>query len=96
MFMLNSNNPTKVAHLQKLANQLMLNVLSKDVLQNFLKFTEKHLCRNLSFNKVIGWKTETVRSSHWRCSVKKEVLNNFGNFTGKPLYWSLFLIKLQL
>ena len=28
--------------------------LSKDDLQNFVKFTEKHLCRNLLFNKVAG------------------------------------------
>ena len=26
---------------------------------------------------------------------KKDVLKNFSNFTGKQLYWSLFLIKLQ-
>ena len=35
------------------------------------------------------------RSSHKRCSVKIGVLKNFSNFTGKHLYWSLFLIKLQ-
>ena len=34
-------------------------------------------------------------SSHRRCSVKKGVLKNFANFTGKHLFWSLFLIKLQ-
>ena len=31
-------------------------------------------------------------SSHRRCSVKKGVLKNSGNFTGKHLRWSLFLI----
>ena len=31
------------------------------------------------------------RSSHWRCSVRKGVLKNFANFTGKELCWSLFL-----
>ena len=30
-----------------------------------------------------------------RGSVKKGVLKNFANFTGKHLWWSLFLIKLQ-
>ena len=30
------------------------------------------------------------RSSHQRCSVKKCVLKNFANFTGKHLYWSFF------
>ena len=29
------------------------------------------------------------------CSVKKVVLKNFTNFTGKHLYWSLVLIELQ-
>ena len=35
------------------------------------------------------------RSSHWRCSVKKGVLKNLANFTGKHLCWSLFLTTLQ-
>ena len=54
-------------------------VLSIDVLKNFAKFTEKHLYRSLFFNKVAGWKSEIVRSSGWRCSVKKRVL--------KKLHW---------
>ena len=49
-------------------------VLSKDVLKSFAIFTEKHLCPILFFNKVSGWKPETVRSSDWRCSVKKVFL----------------------
>ena len=49
-------------------------VLSKDVV-NFEKFTEKYLCWSLFFNKVAGWKPETVRNSHWRCSVKQGFLN---------------------
>ena len=36
------------------------------------------------------------KSSHWRCSVKKGVLKNCANSTGKHLCWSLFLIKLQV
>ena len=35
------------------------------------------------------------RSSHWRCSVRKGVLRNFSEFSGKHLCQSLFLIKLQ-
>ena len=31
------------------------------------------------------------RSSPWRCSVKQGVFRNFANFTGKLLYWTLFL-----
>ena len=45
--------------------------LSKDVLKNFAKFRDKHLCSSLFFNKAAGWKPETVRSNHWRCSVIK-------------------------
>ena len=56
-------------------------VMTKHVLKNFAKFTEKHLCWNLLFKKVAGWKIETVRSRHWRCSVKQGVLKNFVNFT---------------
>ena len=36
----------------------------------------------------------SLRSSHYRCSVKKVVLKTFANFTGKHLCWSLFLITL--
>ena len=56
--------------LDKLKKQSFGSALSKDVLRNVAKFTEKHLCGNLFFNKVAGWKPETVRNSHWRSSVK--------------------------
>ena len=46
-------------------------VLSKDVLENFAKLTDKHLCRSLFFNKVAGWKPETFKR-HWKCSVKQD------------------------
>ena len=54
----------------ELKKQSSEGVLSKDVLEKFAKFAEKHLRRNLFFNKVFDWKPETVRSIHWRCSVK--------------------------
>ena len=38
------------------------------------KFTDKHFFRSLLYNEVAGWKTETFRSSYWRCSVKQGVL----------------------
>ena len=41
-------------------------VLSKDVLKNCAKFTEEHFRQSLFFNKVVGWKPETVRSSQRR------------------------------
>ena len=47
----------------------------------------------VNFGKFL--RTSFYKSSHWRCSVKKHVLNNFTNFTGKHMPWSLFLIKLQ-
>ena len=62
---------------------------------NFEIFTEKQFCWSVFFNKVAGWTPETVCSSLWRCSVKKGVLKNVVNFTGKHLPWSLFLINLQ-
>ena len=34
-----------------------------------------------------------VRSSYWRCSIKKAVLENFAIFTGKHLSWSVFFNK---
>ena len=39
---------------------------------------------------------DLFRSSHRRRSVKKGVLKNFANFTGRRLCWSLFLITLQV
>ena len=36
-----------------------------------------------------------LRRSNWNSSVKKRVLRNFANFSGKSLCWSLFLIELQ-
>ena len=35
-----------------------------------------------------------VKSSHWKCSIKKAVLKNLAIFSVKHLCWSLFLIKL--
>ena len=61
-------------HFSKFTNkhekQSSAGVLSKDVLTNFAKFTEKHLCRSNFKKKVVRWKPATVRSSYWRCSVK--------------------------
>ena len=46
-------------------------ILSKNVFKNFAKLRERYLRRNLFFNKVTGWKPKTIRSSHWRYSVKR-------------------------
>ena len=54
--------------------QSSASVLSKDVLKEIAKLTEKHLCRSLFLNKVAGCKLEIVRSSHWRRSLKNVFL----------------------
>ena len=46
----------------KLKSQSSGSALSKDVLRNFEKFKEKHLCRNSFFHKVADWKPESFRS----------------------------------
>ena len=65
----------------------------KDVLRNSAKFTEKHLCQSLFFNKVAGLRPPTLlkkRLQH-RCFPV-----NFVNFLRKPFYiehlWQLLLI----
>ena len=63
--------------------------------QNSL-FQNSQSQQSLFFNKVAGWKPGTFRSSHWRCSVKQGALENFANFTGNKLCWSLFLIKFDI
>ena len=48
--------------------------------------TRTSLCHKMNHRDLLG----LFRSSHRRCSVKKGVLKNFANFTGKHLCWSLF------
>ena len=36
------------------------------------------------------WRQPLLRSSHWRCSVRKDVFRNFAKFKGKHLCQSLF------
>ena len=42
--------------------------MRKDVLGNFAKFTEKHLCQSFCFNKVTGFRPQTCNF------IKKETL----------------------
>ena len=44
-------------------------------------------------NKPQYLKLTQFRSSHWSCTVKKGVLENFAKFTGKHLCQSLFFSK---
>ena len=56
------NNFSKFSDKQK--KQSSGGVLAKDVLKNFARFIEKHLCRGLFFNEVAGWKPKNVSISH--------------------------------
>ena len=87
---------TLISILLKQSSGGWCSVKRKDVLKNFTKFTAKHLFRSHFLPKVAGWKPETFRSSHCRCSVKQGALKNFANYTGNNLCWSLFLIKLHI
>ena len=53
------------------------------------------LFRTSLFRVVLSFYISIYGSSHRRYSVKKCILKNFANFTGKHLCWSLFFIKLQ-
>ena len=53
------------------------------------------LFRPSLYRMVLFFYISIYGSSHRRCSVEKGVYKNFANFTGKNLFWSLFLIKFQ-
>ena len=63
----------------------------------FLKFFYSLLllCYFLFFDKIYNNQNQKVRSSLWRCFVRKSVTKNFGNFKENHLCWSLFLVRLQ-
>ena len=66
-----------VVEIRQLVNEISSfpeGLYKREDLKNFAKFTDKHLCPSLFINKAVGWKPEAVRSSHWRCSVKKVFL----------------------
>ena len=61
----------------------------KGVLRNFAKFTEKHLCQSLFFNKVAGLRPTTL--------LKRRLQHNFPKFLRtffltEPLRWLLLLL----
>ena len=60
-------------------------LLKKDVLKSFAKFTGKHLCRSLFFNKVVGIrKTPTQVLCCEFCEIFKKA------FFKEHLWWLLF------
>ena len=65
-------------------------------LQVYSKFFTGDCFSNLlELSMVFGPVKKSVKSSHRKCSVKKGVLINFANFTGKHLSWGFFLTKWQ-
>ena len=62
----------------------------------FLKILQisqkKRLCWSPFYNKAAGWKPETVRSSHWKCFVKKGVLKKHWCFRTSRSYIPLHKI----
>ena len=56
--------------------------MKKGVLRNFAKFTGKHLCQSLFFNKVAGWGLQFDLKRLWhRCFPK-----NFAKFIRAPFH----------
>ena len=60
----------------------------KVVLRKLAKFTGKHLCQSLFFDKVAGLKPVLMTI------FKTDAFKNFAIVTGKHLCWSLFVIRL--
>ena len=43
-----------------LKESLQGGIYEKGVLKNIVKFTRKHLCQGIFFNKIAGWKPTTL------------------------------------
>ena len=54
-----------------------------------------YLCINL-FRTNVPYNLQMIRSSHYRCYIKRTVLKNFLKFKRKQRCQNLFLIKLQV
>ena len=65
------------------------------VINDAFTFGQGNILRKLKTLLALKCLEAISRSSHSRCSMKKDVLENFPKFTGKHLYQSLFcqLIK---
>ena len=63
----------------------------KDILENFAKFTDKHLCKSLFFNKVASLRPATLlkkRLWHW-CFAVNFVAKLTGKLVPESLFYSL-------
>ena len=57
--------------------------MQKGVLRNFTKFTEKHLCQGLFFNKVAGMRPATLLNIRpWHSCFRV----NFAKFLRTPFF----------
>ena len=70
---------------------------AKGILKNFARFTEKHLCQSLFFNKVADLRAATLlKKRPWhRCfpvDFPKFLRTSFLQSTSSGCFWSLFLI----
>ena len=60
---------------------IMLSKISQNSQENTRAGVSTYLFNSQSMGQL-----DKRRSSHWRCSVKKGVLKNLANFTGKHLF----------
>ena len=77
-------------HLSFAVSYLILLILYKNMHTHTKKMNKSnfyYLYLLKRYNRVVA------RSSHQRCSIKKDVLENFAKFTGKHLYRSLLFDK---
>ena len=99
-------HPAKLSNILGLTNKIVVFLVSikrsslpevfcrKGVLGNFAKFTGKHLCQSLFFNKVVGLRPETLSKKRlWhRCFPV-----NFAKFLRTPFFTEhLLLYNLHL
>ena len=62
----------------------------KGVLRTLAKFTGKHLCQSHFFDNVAGLKPVLMTI------FKTDAFKNLAIFTGKHLWWNLFVIRLPV
>ena len=77
----------------------------KAVLRKFAKFTGKHQCQSVFFNKIVGLRSATLLKKETLaqvfsckfCEISENILfRNFAKFTGKHLCQSLFFNKVAV
>ena len=71
------------SHYRKIRSSRLEEFCKKSVLRNFAKFTGKHLCQSLIFNKVAGLRPGTLLKKRlWHSCF----LVNFAKFLGAPFF----------